>query len=167
MKYSVINKTKCSVIIIVSIFLLLLFFGVFLFIFLKSGDGGKLFAMILLSVLLSIYLPYMSYLLYFHSGKIRFVEDGAYLKKNSKTYFVSKKDILIIDIRSDYHVSTIQRSNESNYILIRKKGEKDFIPIRIFQEEIIKLILNSFECRRNPQDFLFKWENKKRKNLNK
>ena len=103
----------------------------------------------------------MSYLLYFHSGKIRYTEDGIFLKKNRKTYYISKKDILIIDIQSDYHVSTIQRNNESFYILIRKKGEKDSIPIRIFQERIIKHVLKTFECRRKPQDFLFKWEKKK------
>ena len=158
MKYRLINKTKYSVIIVDYTLLLLMFVGIFFFIFFMGGDGGKNFAIIFISTSSVLLFLYAFYLLFFHSGKIKFSEKGIYLKKNAKVYFVSRNDILIVDIRSDYHVSTIQLKNKSNYILIRKKSDKEFIPIRIFQKEIIKTILEMFICKRNPQDFLFEWE---------
>ena len=44
-------------------------------------------------------------------------------------------------------------------IKIRVKGEKDIIPIKIMDEDIIKELTSVLTIRRNPQDFKFEWEN--------
>ena len=160
MKYKLINRRKHLIFFITFLLYTIVFLCFFLFIFINANEAGKIVSAIILAFCELSLTPYLVFHLHGYVGKIAFSSTGVYFKKRGKTFFISRSDVLIVNIRDDYFFGKLEDRNKI-YIKIRKKGEKEFIPIMICQDDVIKTIINTFECRRNPQDFKFKWEKSK------
>ena len=97
--------------------------------------------------------------LFLFSGRYCLNNFSLILKKNGKQYAIKKVDVLVLQIEYDNFFHKLYTKKDNGlFVLIRIRHQKNPIPVRIADEETIKLLIANFECRRDPNDFLFRWE---------
>lgn len=157
MKYRFVNKRIIKLFYGYCLFWPIAFFALCFPPFLFASHEGKLaISIIYIICVISLYiLTYMRLRMYF--GVYYFDSNGVYFKKNKKTFFYSKNDILIVTIRDDRRVSPFDSKGSPSFT-IRKKGEKNTMPIRLKDEYVMRKIIEEYECKRDPNNYKFKWE---------
>ena len=91
-----------------------------------------------------------------YCGKISINNDEIILFLFNKCYSFNIKQICIFYI--NYEMTPRFTGKKLYSVKIRIKGEKNIIPIKIMDEDIIKELLKILIIRREPQDFKFDWE---------
>lgn len=91
-----------------------------------------------------------------YCGKISINNDEINLFLFNKCYSFNIKQICIFYI--NYEMTPRFTGKKLYSVKIRIKGEKNIIPIKIMDEDIIKELLKILIIRREPQDFKFDWE---------
>ena len=89
-------------------------------------------------------------------GKILIEDDKINLYLFSKEYSIIRGQICIMYIEPEKSDKLSEKLMFS--IRLRIKGEKEIIPIKIMDYEIIQEIFDILIIRKEPQDFMFEWE---------
>ena len=89
-------------------------------------------------------------------GKILIEDDKINLYLFRKEYSIIRGQICIMYIEPEKSDKLSEKLMFS--IRLRIKGEKEIIPIKIMDYEIIKEIFDILIIRKEPQDFIFEWE---------
>lgn len=92
-------------------------------------------------------------------GKIYINDNVVTLTLLNKKYTFFLYQVVIIYI--NYEMTPRFSGHKIYSIKIRIKGEKNIIPIKIIDEDVIKYLFENLNFRREPQDFKFEWETQK------
>ena len=89
-------------------------------------------------------------------GKIYINDNVVTLTLLNKKYTFFLDQVVIIYI--NYEMTPRFSGHKIYSIKIRIKGEKNIIPIKIIDEDVVKYLFENLNFRREPQDFKFEWE---------
>lgn len=92
-------------------------------------------------------------------GKIYINDNVVTLTLLNKKYTFFLNQVVIIYI--NYEMTPRFSGHKIYSIKIRIKGEKNIIPIKIIDEDVVKYLFENLNFRREPQDFKFEWEPQK------